>query len=124
MSPRRRVGDEDDEWRERTPHELDREEMEHLANQAPALIIGWGNKSISVKGAAAVGFIMYAALVVAVIYTGSRIEQAVSKDHQEIRRGQDRMACSVLMTMEERVKFREEYKPGAWHRWCPWMGEE
>jgi hypothetical protein len=89
-----------------------------------ALSISWGNKSLAAKGAAAITAIMFVTLVSAILYAGFRVETANKVDHDSIRKSQDRMSCLSALTAEEKTTFRNEYRPGAWHRWCGWMSNE
>jgi hypothetical protein len=138
-SVRRRGGDDDtDAWRARRLHSLSQEEIEHFVSQVKggngtgsALSISWGNKSLAAKGAAAITAIMFVSIVSAILYAGfrvegaiNRVEQAAKTDHDAIRKSQDRLSCMVALSPDERTTFRNEYRPGAWNRWCGWMDNE
>jgi len=102
-----------------------------------ALKLFWGDKGISVKGIAAIVFLMWLALIGANLYAGYRLEQAflgntmraetlavqVRTEHTDMTRANEQTACVVSMTLADREKFRAEFRPGAWSRWCPWIKE-
>ena len=45
-------------------------------------------------------------------------------EHAAIVRGGDRTSCIIsLDPATERKKFREEWKPGSYEKWCPWIAE-
>jgi len=41
------------------------------------------------------------------------------EDHRSIIRSNDRLACIVSMTQDERTAFRKT--GGHWSQWCPWL---
>lgn len=141
MTVRRRDGDAADPeaWRGRRLHSLSREEVEHFVAQlegenvgsGSALSISWGRATLAAKGVAAIVLLMWVTVVLAQLYSGWRVERAIeaihnaaASDHRALRTSQDRTSCGLMMTPSERTQFREEYKPGAWERWCPWMSNE
>lgn len=125
-----RRGDDDDPeaWQQRRLRSLSHEEVAHFAKQAggnagqdvSALIIGWGNKSLAVRGIAVIVFLM----LVSVIASVGAAHYLSNRDHEAIRRSQDRMSCILTLTAEERSTFRENYHPGAWSRLCAWLPNE
>lgn len=147
---RHRQGDEDPEsWRGRRLHSLTQEEIEHFAQQIKGhagemagLDLSWGRARVAAKGLAAVVLIIFVTQAGIVLYVGHRMETAIgamqaasteaigriqtaaSAEHATQRRSQDRMACLLSLTIEERTRFRLEFKPGAWQRWCGWMTED
>jgi hypothetical protein len=94
------------------------------------LEIGYKGLKLNAKG-----FGVYLALAVVGIvgsnlYAGYRTEQAIVAggrtavtEHAILRTTQDRTACIVAMTPEERTRFRERFQPGAFKQMCPWMDE-
>ena len=148
---RHREGDDDPEsWRARTLHSLTKEEIEHFAAQIKGhgggemagLDLSWGRAHIAAKGIAAIVLIMFVTQAAIVLYVGHRMETAIGTmqvasteaigkiqasagaEHATARKTQDRMACLLSMSIEERTRFRMEFKPGAWQRWCGWMSED
>lgn len=148
---RHREGDEDPEsWRARRLHSLTQEEIEHFAQQIKGagggemtgLDVSWGKARVAAKGIAAIVLIMFVTQAAIVLYVGHRMETAIgamqlasteainriqasaSAEHGTARKSQDRMACLLSLSIEERTRFRTEFKPGAWQRWCGWMSED
>lgn len=149
---RRRDGDDDqpEAWRGRTLHDLTKEEIEHFAQQIKGhhggemagLDLSWGRAHVAAKGIAAIVLIMFVTQGAIVLYVGHRMETAIgtmqtasteainkiqfsaAAEHATARKTQDRMACLLSLSIEERTRFRTEFKPGAWQRWCGWMSED
>ena len=95
------------------------------------LRVFWGDKGISAKGPVVVICLMWLALIGAILYAGYRQEQALAQtvvrvhaEHKAMTRSQDRTSCGLMMTTDERSRFRNEYRPGAWSAWCGWMSNE
>ena len=95
-----------------------------------ALKLFWGDKGVSVKGVAVIVFLMWLAIVASNLYSGYRLEQAftgvtvaMGGQHRELATASDRTACAVSLSPAERERFRQEYRPGAWSLWCPWIKE-
>ena len=99
-------------------------------NGSAVLRIGWGDKSVSVRGAASILFFMWLTLVGAGLYSNYRLEQALiggmaktEIEHTKMTQANEQTACVVSMSQAERERFRGEFRPGAWSRWCPWIKE-
>lgn len=61
-------------------------------------------------------------------YFGWRVETSVraalassGQEHREIVTSAQQTTCILALTIEERVKFREDLRPDAWSRWCWWL---
>ena len=50
--------------------------------------------------------------------------RGIAQQHEAFVRSQDRLSCIVSLTPDERVKFRNEWNPGAYARWCGWLADE
>ena len=83
-----------------------------------------GGPSISMRGSMVVLVVIMLAVAGGLGYLIDIMQKGMTKQHAAIVHGQDRLSCVVSLTTEERVKFRNEWKPGAYERWCPWMTEE
>jgi hypothetical protein len=95
-----------------------------------ALKLFWGDKGLSVRGVGVIVFLMWLALIGSNLYAGYRLEQAFrgsaaqgGSEHHAMTRANEQTACVVSMTLADREKFRAEFRPGAWSRWCPWIQE-
>lgn len=42
-------------------------------------------------------------------------------EHRAIQEALDKSTCIQSLTIDERLKFRLSYLPGAWNRMCPWI---
>ena len=100
------------------------------SNGSAVLRIGWGDKSVSIRGAASILFFMWLTLVGAGLYSNWRLEQTLligmaraEGEHVRMTQANEQTACMVSMSQGDREKFRVEFRPGAWSRWCPWIKE-
>jgi len=53
----------------------------------------------------------------------TRSDRMRMAEHQAIVVGLDRFACLQTMNDIDRKRFREEYRHGAFERWCAWIKE-
>jgi hypothetical protein len=81
------------------------------------LQLGWGNKTLSVKGLAIIAVLAVALVVGATMYAAFQ----QGGQHVELGRGQDQLSCILTMGPEERVAFRKDVGPNAFERWCWWV---
>lgn len=81
------------------------------------LQLGWGTKTLSVRGLAVLLVIAVACIVAASFYAAYQSEM----QHRDLSRGQDQNSCILTMQPEERVNFRKDVGPNAFERWCWWV---
>lgn len=81
------------------------------------LQLGWGNKSLSVRGLALVAVLAVAAVVASNVW----VAYQSTDQHGALVRGQDQTSCILTMTSEERFAFRKDVGPNAFERWCWWV---
>lgn len=93
--------------------------------------VAWNGKGVRARGIAVIFALCVIAIIASNMYGVWRLEEALlranginTKGHATISVGQERLACVVTMTMEQRERFRSEYRPGAFQRWCPWMTDD
>jgi hypothetical protein len=87
------------------------------------LRLGIGGKSIQARGMAVV-LVMLALTSVAAVWTLDHYQTLlITEQHRALHTSLDRTSCMVAMSPEDRVKFRSEYRPGAFRQWCPWVNE-
>lgn len=86
--------------------------------------------SLSIRGIGVFLALAVTCIIGSNFYVGYRLEQALvvmglqfGTEHRAIQMGQDRTACQVSLTIEERKMFRETYTPGSFRKWCPWSSE-
>lgn len=78
----------------------------------------WNLGAFAGKGSVAI----FALMVVGSLVTTAAFAYVAWKgleDHRAMMRSNDRLACIVSMTTEERTKFRAG--GGHWSQWCPWL---
>jgi hypothetical protein len=99
------------------PEGFDPRQVRQVRPEEWDLQLGWGTKTLSVRGIAII-----IVLAVAVVVAGS-VYGAVqaAREHHELSRGQDQTSCILTMTQEERVAFRKDVGPNALERWCWWV---
>jgi hypothetical protein len=103
--------------RQGDPDDLDVRPLRVVDPGAWDLKLGWGDKSLSVRGVAIVLVLAVAAIVAANLYTAYQS----TGQHNSITHGQDQVACIMTMTTEERTAFRKDVGPNAFERWCWWL---
>jgi hypothetical protein len=81
------------------------------------LQLGWGSKTLSVRGLALIAVLAVAIVVGTSLYTA--FEQG--GQHVALGKGQDQLSCILTMGVEERVAFRQDVGPNAFERWCWWV---
>jgi len=121
VAPDRRRSDDPDGFDGRDFRHESREEIR----------LGYHGTTFSATGLGVYLAIAFALLIASNIYAGLRVEQAIwatrkanLEEHAGISRAEDRTACVVLMSPEDRIKFRNDYAPGAFRKWCPWIEDE
>jgi len=103
-------------------------------NKSEGVFLRWNGKSFGARGVAVYFVLAVLAIIASNLFTGwqtktavtdaiSAIAQATAKEHQKLQSGQERTSCVLSMTVEDRVKFRNDYAPGAFKKWCPWVDE-
>jgi hypothetical protein len=103
--------------RQGDPRDLDPRGL-RLVNPAEwDLKLGWGNKSLSVRGLGVVLVICVAIIVGATVWTAYQS----TNQHGALIRGQDQVACIMTMSADERTAFRKDVGPQAFERWCWWL---
>ena len=120
MAPDRRRSDD--------PEGFDGRDFRHESREE--IRLGYHGTTFSATGLGVYLAIAFALLITSNIYAGLRIENAILaarkadlEEHLNLARAEDRTACGVLMSPEDRIKFRQDYAPGAFEKWCPWMDE-
>lgn len=103
--------------RQGDPDDIDVRAMRQIDPAAWDLKLGWGDKSLSVRGIAVVLVIAVAAIVGANLWSAYQS----TGQHSSITRGQDQVACIMTMTGDERTAFRKDVGPNAFERWCWWL---
>lgn len=90
--------------------------------------LGWGNRNLQVRGFGVLVLLALFAVVGSNLYAGFRVEklierqtQILARDHRLIGRGQEQATCILALTVEERLRFREDRRPDAWVQWCWWL---
>jgi hypothetical protein len=99
------------------PTDFDPRQMRQVRPSEWDLKLGWGDKSLSVRGLAVVILIAVGIVVGAVLYEAYQTEV----QHRELTRGQDQNSCILTMSPEERANFRKDVGPNAFERWCWWV---
>jgi len=94
------------------------------------ITLGWNGTRATAKGVAVYAILAVLAIIGATLYSGFRIEQAmtmmqtrVTFEHREISIAMNRTSCIITMAQEDRTKFRDRYQSGDFKRWCPWITE-
>lgn len=92
------------------------------------IALRYRSTTFSARGLGVYFALAIAGIIVSQVYTGWRIEQAIwmarrasATEHASIARAEDRTSCMLTLTLEDRTKFRSEYAPGAFRKWCPWV---
>ena len=99
------------------------------------LAIGLNGKTISARGAGTLFLVSIISIVLATLGSGYMVKQTVEQsinavrtvsktEHTAMKVSQDRTSCIITMSQEERIKFRYDYRPGAFKQWCPWAMDE
>jgi len=107
----------------------------------PTFKLGYKEASLSVRGISVFLALAVAGIIGSNLYAGLQIQTTIASEnrkitdaltaingrhtveHTVILKAQDRVACIVSMTIDERTKFRDRYQAGAFKQMCPWMDE-
>jgi hypothetical protein len=90
------------------------------------LEIGYRGLKLNARGMGVYLALAVLGLILSILFSGYLTKEAVlagNKEHVTLRTSQDRTACIVAMTPEERTEFRKQFHPGAFTKACPWMVE-
>ncbi len=119
MTPHVRQGD---------PPEFDPRPLRQVDPGLWDLQLGWGNKTLSVRGLAVVVLIALAAIVGSNLYTGSEVRAAISRyadtvsnEHRQQAREDMRTRCVLALSIEQRAALLSDRSLGAWGRACWWL---
>lgn len=92
------------------------------------LKLTYGKANLTAHGFGVLIILGLFAVVGSNIYSGFRIEKLLehqaniqARDHRMIGQGQEQATCILAMTVEERIKFRDDRRPDAWYQWCWWI---
>jgi len=103
------------------------------------LALRWGSREVSARGLTSIlvlGLLLGLSIIAGSnVYSARLIIEAIkdqshdlTADHDWLRgqhdifaNRQDRLACVVALSPEERSRFRADGAPGVWERWCAWM---
>lgn len=81
-----------------------------------------GDKSIAAKGIGAVLVAGFVAIIAAHIYVAKLTVRAFDRqahDHEILIAQNDRLACLVALSPEERMQLRADPSADAFGKWCP-----
>ena len=103
-----------------------------------SLDVSVGRTRLSAQGFGVLVLIALLAVIASTLYAGLRVEWSVESlakqlvttqtarkgEHDRIVTDLSKTACMLALSAEERTRFRLDFRPGAWSRWCPWITEE
>jgi hypothetical protein len=99
------------------PEGFDPRQVRQVRPEEWDLQLGWGTKTLSVRGIAIIIVLAVAVVVASSLYGAYQSD----RQHAGLTRSQDQTSCILAMTADERTAFRKDMGPQVFERWCWWL---